>query len=144
MSYSCLQSFLQHLEQIGELRRITQFVSPFVEVTKLAQLEATSKSPTQSDSAGAFDPGREQIGGQALFIENITGCDFPLVINTFGSYFRMEQALGGIGFEEIAGKISQLANAAPPSGISELLSMAKQFKPLLNLKPKRIKYRYKA
>ena len=139
MSYSCLQSFLQHLEQIGELRRITQFVSPFVEVTKLAQLEATSKSPTQSDSAGAFDPGREQIGGQALFIENITGCDFPLVINTFGSYFRMEQAFGGSGFEDIAGKISQLANAVPPSGISELLSMAKQFKPLLNLKPKRIK-----
>ena len=43
------------------------------------------------------------------------------------------------GFDEIAAKISELTNAAPPSGIAELIRMAKQFSPLLKLKPKRIK-----
>ncbi|MBT4530190.1 MAG: UbiD family decarboxylase [Phycisphaerae bacterium] len=139
MAYPCLQTFLRHLEQVGELRRISEDISPILEVTKLAQIESAAQSPNQSETAGQFDLGRDHKGGQALFLENVTGCDFPLAINVFGSYYRMEQALGGKGFDEIAGKISELTNASPPSGISELLKMAKQFKPLLNLKPKRIK-----
>ena len=139
MPHRCLQTFLQHLEELGELRRISQRVSPFLEVTELAQIEAVATCPNPSQSARAFDAGRENIGGQALLVENIEGCDFPLCINVFGSYFRMEQAIGCEvgGFESIAETISKLTNASPPSGISELISMAKQFKPLLSMKPKR-------
>jgi 4-hydroxy-3-polyprenylbenzoate decarboxylase len=139
MSYRCLQSFLQHLEKQGELRRITEAVSPILEVTELAQKEAVATCPTPSKTAASFDPNRETLGGQALLLEKMQGCDFPLAINTFGSYYRMEQALGGKGFEEIAETISQFTKMAPPSGISELLAMAKQCKPLLNMKPKRKK-----
>ena len=139
MAYRCLQSFLQHLEKQGELRRIKEEVSPVLEVTKLAQIEAIATSPTPSKTAGAFDAGRESTGGKALLLENIQGCDFPLAINTFGSYYRMEQALGGNGFDEIAETISQFTKISPPSGLSDLIAMAKQFKPLMNMKPKRSK-----
>ena len=139
MPHRCLQSFLQHLENKGELRRISGEVSPILEVTKHAQIEAVAPCPTPSPSAGTFDSGRETLGGEALLFENIQGCEFPLAINVFGSYFRMEEALGGRGFEEIAQTISSFTKMAPPSGLSDLLSMVKQFKPLLHMKPKRKK-----
>ena len=139
MPHQCFKSFLQHLEQEGELRRITEEVSPFLEVTKLAQVEAIAPCPTHSKTAKTFDSGRESVGGRALLIERIQGCDFPLAINTFGSYYRMEQALGGMGFDEIADTISTFTKMTPPSGLSDLIAMAKQFKPLMNMKPKRSK-----
>ena len=141
MTYKCLQTFLRHLESQNELTKITDTVSPFLEVTALAQIEAVAPCPNPSHTAKAFDPGRESLGGKALFIEHIEGCDFPLCINVFGSYNRMEQALGCEegGFESIAETIAKLTNPAPPSGIRELISMAKQFKPLLKMKPKRRK-----
>ncbi|MFT4593854.1 MAG: 3-polyprenyl-4-hydroxybenzoate decarboxylase, partial [Phycisphaerales bacterium] len=35
MTHTCLQSFLIHLEQQGELRRISEQISPILEVTRL-------------------------------------------------------------------------------------------------------------
>ena len=139
MRYLCLQSFLQHLEKQGELRRITEEISPLLEVTDLVQIEAIANCPTPSKTAGTFDPGRETLGGQALFFENIKGCDFPLVINAFGSYHRMEEALGGRCFEEIAQTIDAFTNMTPPSGLSDLIAMAKQLKSVIGMKPKRKK-----
>ncbi len=141
MTYKCLQTFLHHLESQDELTRITDPVSPFLEVTALAQIEAVAPSPHASLTAEHFDKGRECLGGKALFIEHVEGCDFPLCINVFGSYARMEKALGCEegGFESIAETIATLVNPSPPSGMRELISMAKQFKPLLKMKPKRRK-----
>ena len=137
MSFKCLQSFLSHLESIGELKRFTQPVSPLLEVTKFVQEENLSDCPNPSKGAVLFDQGRESIGGQALLFEKIEGCDFPLAINTFGSYFRMEQALDCNGFEEIASLISEMTKPDPPSGIGDLIAMAKKFSPILKMKPKR-------
>ena len=108
-------------------------------MNQFVQEEVLAESPTPSEDAATFDPGRECRGGQALFFEDIEGCDFPVALNTFGSYYRMERALGGRGFETIAADISKFTKMAPPSGISELLGMAKQLKPLLSMKPKRLK-----
>lgn len=137
MPFKCLQSFLSHLDSIGELKRFTTPVSPLLEVTRFAQEEALSDCPNPSKGAILFDKGRESIGGQALLFEKIEGCDFPLAINTFGSYFRMEQALGCNGFEEIASLISEMTKPDPPSGIGDLIAMAKKFSPILKMKPKR-------
>lgn len=139
MAYHCLQSFLQHLEQEGELRRIIEPVSPLVEINRFVQKEVVCESPTPSQDAHFFDSGREQVGGQALLFEDVEGCDFPLAINVFGSYYRVEQALGGGGFETIATKIASMTTPTPPSNFADLLAMAKKYKPLLKLKPKRKK-----
>jgi 4-hydroxy-3-polyprenylbenzoate decarboxylase len=139
MAYSCLQSFLQQLEKDGELRRIPEQVSPLVEINRFVQQEVTRPSPMPSQDAKIFDHGREQIGGRALLFENIEGCDFPLAINVYGSYYRTEEALGGDGFEAIATKIASMTTPTPPSSFADLLAMAKKYKPLLTLKPKRRK-----
>ena len=99
MAFLCLQSFLQHLEQEGELRLIKEPVSTLVEINRFVQKEVVSESPTPSQDAQSYDSGREQVGGQALLFEEVVGCDFPVAINVFGSYYRMEQALGGGGFD---------------------------------------------
>ncbi|MCH2147083.1 MAG: UbiD family decarboxylase [Phycisphaerales bacterium] len=137
MTFKCLQSFLAHLDSIGELKRISDPVSPLLEITGFTQEEAVKHSPTLSSDATTYDSGREGVGGQALLFEHVEGCDFPLAINVFGSYFRMEQALGQRGFSDIADEIGELAKPVPPSGIREMLSMAKKFSPLIKLKPKR-------
>ncbi len=141
MSYTCLQSFLAFLEKKGELLHIQEEVSPLLEINRYVQKEVQQKSPTPSEDAKNFDNGREQVGGQALLFENVEGCDFPLAINIFGSYFRMEQALGGQGFESIAERIASMTQPSPPSSFTDLLALAKQYKPLLKLKPKRKKGR---
>jgi len=139
MAFLCLQSFLQHLEQEGELRLIKEPVSTLVEINRFVQKEVVSESPTPSQDAQSYDSGREQVGGQALLFEEVVGCDFPVAINVFGSYYRMEQALGGGGFEAIAEKIASMTTPTPPSNFADLIAMAKKYKPLLKLKPKRKK-----
>ena len=138
MAFTCLQSFLEFLESKGELRRITEEVSPILEVNQVVQQEVVRQSPTPSNDAATFDGGREQIGGQALLFENVAGCDFPIAINVFGSYYRMELALGK-SFEDIAQSIEAMTQPAPPSSLMDLIAMAKKYKPLLKLKPKRKK-----
>ncbi len=137
MSFKCLHSFLHHLDAIGELERVEKPVSPFLEISGYTQKEAVATCPTSSTDAPSFDAGREGLGGKALLFDDVEGCDFPLAINVFGSYFRMEQALGCDGFEEIAQMIGAMTTPEPPSGISDLIAMAKKFSPILKMKPKR-------
>ncbi|MDP7008275.1 MAG: UbiD family decarboxylase [Phycisphaerales bacterium] len=141
MPHTCLQTFLRYLDTQGELQRITEPVSPFLEVTALAQAEVGAPCNTPSSSASLFDAGREALGGKALLVEHIEGCDFPLCVNVFGSYFRMEQAIGCAdgGFEAIANMIANLTNITPPSSLADLINLAHQFKPLMKMKPKRKK-----
>ena len=46
------------------------------------------------------------------------GCDFPLLINAFGSWRRAELALGS-SFETIAARIASLAKPQPPRSLGE-------------------------
>ena len=99
-----LQSYISRLEAAGELHRITASVSPILEVTEIADRLALAPAPKASPKAESFDPGRGNIGGPALLFESVEGCDFPLAINLFGSYSRIETALGN-DLESIAARI---------------------------------------
>ncbi|MDP6987539.1 MAG: UbiD family decarboxylase [Phycisphaerales bacterium] len=138
MQHDGLQAFLDHLEVIGELRRVSEPVSPMLEVTARAQAERLAPSPQSSPWAAAIDPGREGLGGKALLLEKIEGCDFPLCINVFGSYHRMALALGceERGFEAIADRIAAIVEPKPPRGIGETLALGRRLLPLLRMAPK--------
>jgi len=138
MSFKCLQTFLQHLEKQGELRRIQKATSPLIKITEFVQKEVISKCKIPSETAAAFDPTRQNLGGQVLLFENIEGCDFPLAINIFGSYHRMEEALGCNGFEEIAKTISTFTNPSPPKDLSGMVAVVKQLWSLWRMRPKRL------
>jgi 4-hydroxy-3-polyprenylbenzoate decarboxylase len=133
--HATLQDFLRSLEGAGELKRIAQEVSPILEVSALADLESKNLAPSQSAQASKFDPLHADLGGHALLFEKIEGCQFPLAIIVFGSYRRMELALGR-DFESIAQRIASLTKLSPPRSFGEILSKAREFLPLLGITPK--------
>lgn len=142
-----LQSFISELDATDELIRVGCPVSPILEVTEIADRLALSPSPVASTPAEAFDPGRGNLGGPAVLFENIEGCDFPLAINLFGSYSRMERALasadptpgGGGGLEAIAARIGSLVKPVPPRNLSEIWNKLREFAPLLRIPPKTVR-----
>jgi 4-hydroxy-3-polyprenylbenzoate decarboxylase len=91
MPFTSLGSFVDALEQQGELIRITEYVSPFLEIAEIT--DRISKS-----------------GGKALLFEN-TGTRFPVLINSMGSEKRMSLALGVSHLDDIGKEIMDLAGS---------------------------------
>lgn len=141
--YPTLQDFLAVLDRAGELHRVTEPVSPVLEISEVADRHSKSPAANISEHARGFDPMHCERGGKALLFENVEGCDFPVAINVFGSYRRMEMALGCEnargGFEAIAAKIASLTKPEPPRSLSEIIRKAREFLPLLRVPPKRVK-----
>jgi len=76
MAYDDLRDWIKTLEKHGELKRISEEVSPELEITEIT--DRVSKS-----------------GGPALLFENIKGHPgHKVFINQFGSERRMALALG--------------------------------------------------
>ncbi|WP_432799988.1 UbiD family decarboxylase [Poriferisphaera sp. WC338] len=138
MSYRTLQDFVAALESEGELARISAEVSPMLEVTEIA--DRVSKSPAAKTSihAKTFDPLHANLGGKGLLFENVTGSSMPLLINAFGSYRRLELALGcaDIGLEGLAAKVEQLVKPEPPAGIMEKMKKGLELAKIASFAPK--------
>ena len=136
MPYQSLASFVQALEHAGELQRIQAPVSPILEITEIADRISKSPAPGTSQAALSFDPDHAGDGGRALLFEQVEGSDFPVAINLWGSYRRMEMALGN-DFETIAARIASLTKPVPPRSLKELVAKAREFLPLLRIAPRR-------
>ena len=121
MAYDSLRSFIQKLEEQGELRRIGFELDPVLEITELADREM--KKPD---------------GGKALLVENPKGSEFPLLINAFGSRKRMAMALGVGSVEQIAAELAGLMKAKPPASLKQALALLGQFFELRHTKPKTV------
>ncbi len=118
MAFPDLQSFLQHLERAGELKRIKVEVDPELEITEITTRVVKDDGP-------------------ALLFERVRGSAYPLAINTFGSMRRIELALGrhprAVG-EELAAFIDRLN---PPS-LHALWASRKTARRLLAMRKKRV------
>ena len=75
MRFPALGEFVQHLESIGELKRIHTEVDSHLEVTEIAARALREKKP-------------------AMLFTNIKGSKYPLAINIYASDRRIELALG--------------------------------------------------
>ncbi|MBN1932472.1 MAG: menaquinone biosynthesis decarboxylase [Desulfobacterales bacterium] len=104
--YDNLGEFVSCLEQEGELIRITTPVSPRLEITEFA--DRMSKSPG---------------GGKALLFEQVEGSLFPVLINAFGSMKRINLALGSRNLDELAGRIVEILDQAPPESLAKKLRL---------------------
>lgn len=107
--YSSLKQFVSFLEERKELIRITEPVKADLEITEIT--DRVTKA-----------------GGPALLFENVIKVngersEFPLLINTYGTWRRMAWALGVEDVEEIAQEIDGLIKTAPPSGFFDKLRM---------------------
>ncbi|MCK4873914.1 MAG: UbiD family decarboxylase, partial [Phycisphaerales bacterium] len=88
------------------------------------------------------DPAHAALGGRALLFEHVQGCDFPLAINIFGSYHRMELALGCAGeggFQAIADRIASLTKMQPPRSLTAALAGLRSVAPLMRIGPRRVR-----
>jgi 4-hydroxy-3-polyprenylbenzoate decarboxylase len=113
MAETGLRKFIGELQKEGELKRITTYVNPQLEITDIA--DRISKT-----------------GGPAILFEN-NGTDFPLLINSFGSDKRMAMAIGRENLEEAGKEIEKLFGkltgtpgsfAAKLSGLPQLLKIS--------------------
>lgn len=140
--YGSVRDFVRALESKGELARVRGEVSPVLEITRLADRESKSPAPrAPSESARRSDPRFHHLGGRALLFENVKGSDIPVLINAYGSYSRVEMALGCPtgGVEDIAQRIAELVKPQPPRSWRELWGKARQFLPLLRIPPRRLR-----
>ena len=118
MAFADLQSFLDELERIGQLRRVATEVDPILEVSAIA--DRVSKSPAAGDAPPPrTDPVHGKLGGHALRFENVTGSKIPVAINVFGSYERMRLALGVDDFDQLARRVEQLVKPVMPTTLIE-------------------------
>jgi 4-hydroxy-3-polyprenylbenzoate decarboxylase len=120
MAYKSLRSFIDRLEQEGELIRIKTFVDPVLEIAEIT--DRISKTPDRN---------------KALLFEN-TGTDFPLLINGMGSERRMCIALGVNHLDDVAHDIEALFKklSSPKKGMLEKLAMLPQLSKFASWMPK--------
>ncbi|MEX0742539.1 MAG: UbiD family decarboxylase, partial [Phycisphaeraceae bacterium] len=138
MSYPTLQDFLDALDATGELARVRPTVSPMLEITEIADRVSKSPAPQTSPTAAVTDPQHHHLGGKALLFENVEGASHPLAINVFGSYRRMEMALGceNGGFEALGERLGALVKPEPPVGIMEKMRKGLELAKVAGMAPK--------
>jgi 4-hydroxy-3-polyprenylbenzoate decarboxylase len=117
MASETLQDFLSVLEREGELARVKARVSPILEIAEIS--DRTSKSPAPHGHNELDRSPAASLGGKALLFENVEGSDIPVAINTFGSYWRVNQALGTHNLTALAERVQQLVKPEIPSTLLE-------------------------
>jgi len=143
MAYPTLREFVEALEKQGELHRVTVEVDPLLEVTEIVDRVSKMPAANLSDHAKSFDPLHQHLGGKALLFENVKGAKFPLLINAWGSYRRIEMALGcdgdspnGGGLEGLARKVGELAKPEPPARLMDKVKKGLELAKVASLPPK--------
>jgi len=125
MAFHSFRDFITCLEKAGELRRISEPVATELEITEIAEREM--KTPD---------------GGKALLFEkptvNAQTANFPLAINTLGSWTRMALSLGVSSVDEAAAELGSLIKAKPPTSFREGLKLLSTAFALRHAKPKMV------
>ncbi|ALQ53443.1 3-octaprenyl-4-hydroxybenzoate carboxy-lyase [Pseudoalteromonas issachenkonii] len=123
MKYKDLRDFIDLLEKRGELKRISQEIDPYLEMTEIADRTLRAKGP-------------------ALLFENPKGYDMPVLANLFGTPKRVAMGMGQEDVSELreVGKLlAFLKEPEPPKGIKEALGQIPVFKQVLNMPAKEVK-----
>src|SRR5436190_19692249 len=110
MAFESFHDFVNVLDSVGELVRVTRPVATELEITEIADREMKK-------------PG----GGRALLFEKPTVngqiSPFPLAINTLGSHKRMALSLGADSVEAVAAELGGLLKAKPPTNWRDALKL---------------------
>ena len=110
--YTDLREWINKLDKAGELRRIREAVSPYLEMSEIA------------DRTAKLHKGTPKAGGPALLFENVTG--YPgakVLMNQFGSLRRMNLALETDSLDAIAGRIRTLIKPETPTSFMDKLKL---------------------
>jgi 4-hydroxy-3-polyprenylbenzoate decarboxylase len=123
MAYRDLREFMGQLEKVGDLRRIKEPVSPFLEMTALCDRVL-------------------RAGGPALLFEQPTGHAMPVLANLFGSHARIARAMGVAdlsGLRAFGELLARLREPAPPQGVREALGLGGLLQRLWHMAPREVR-----
>jgi 4-hydroxy-3-polyprenylbenzoate decarboxylase len=126
MAFESFRDWVNHLDRVGELKRVREPLATELEITEVADREMKS--------AG---------GGKALLIEKPTVngvvSPFPVAINTMGSWKRMAMSMGAESVEDVAQELGSLMKAKPPTSVREALKLLGTAFELRHARPKIVK-----
>ena len=114
---------MAQLEQLGELKRVTAAVSPYLEMTALCDRTL-------------------RAGGPALLFENPTGYSIPVLGNLFGTTRRVALGMGVTDVSELRrfGEVlAMLKEPEAPKGFKDLLGLGSMVKTLWHMAPKELR-----
>lgn len=123
MQYKDLRDFLDHLEEIGQLKRISHPIDPHYEMTEISDRTL-------------------RAGGPALLFENPIGYDMPVLTNLFGTAERVAIGMGRqdvLELREVGKLLAYLKEPEPPQGFKDALNKLPVFKQVLNMPTKKIR-----
>ncbi|MBP7666440.1 MAG: UbiD family decarboxylase [Burkholderiaceae bacterium] len=121
MKYRDLRDFAAQLEHMGELKRVTQPVSPHLEMTALADQVL-------------------RAGGPALWFTQPTGHGTPVLANLFGTPRRVALGMGAaeVGeLRDIGTLLARLKEPEPPQGLKDAGRLVQMMKAVWSMKPVR-------
>lgn len=119
MAYKDLQEFMQLLEEKKLLKRIRTEVDSNLEITEV--VDRVSKSY-----------------GPALLFEKVKGSPYPVLINTFGTYERMNLALEVNHLDDIAKQISNFIDMSGYFGIMNKIKSVPKLARLAKVFPQKV------
>src|SRR6202043_2715601 len=79
------------------------------------------------------------LGGKALLFENVEGSDIPVAINTFGSYWRVNQALGTENLNALADRVQQLVKPEIPTTLMDKMKRLPDLMKMASFPPKSVR-----
>ncbi|NQY09211.1 MAG: menaquinone biosynthesis decarboxylase [Flavobacteriales bacterium] len=120
MAFKNLADFVKELEDAGELIRIKEFVDPNLEITEV--VDRISKTADRN---------------KALLFEN-NGTDFPILINSLGSYKRICIALGVNDLDDIGKDLENIFKelVAPKESILDKIKLLPKLGRMASWMPK--------
>ncbi|MCM2678248.1 4-hydroxy-3-polyprenylbenzoate decarboxylase [Echinimonas agarilytica] len=120
MKYKDLRDFIDQLEALGELKRITFPVDPNLEMTEIADRTL-------------------RAGGPALLFENPKGHSIPVLANLFGTPKRVALGMGQSevsALKDVGKLLASLKEPEPPKGFKDALQKLPMYKQVLNMPTK--------
>jgi 4-hydroxybenzoate decarboxylase subunit C len=118
MSFRDLRSFLDDLEVRGQLKRVRVEVDPRFEVAEIAQRVVREEGP-------------------ALLFERVKGSKYPLAINFFGTFERIERAIG-MHPEALGARLVRFAEELNPPSATRVLGARDFFPRLAAFRPRHV------
>ena len=137
MATATLREFIELLDRSGELARVKARVSPILEISEIA--DRVCKTPALHTHTERDRSPAGILGGKALLFENVEGSDIPVAINTFGSYWRMNQALGSENLEALAQRVQQLVKPEMPTTLMEKMRKLPDLLKMASFPPKTVR-----
>ena len=130
------RDFVEQLDREGELARVKARVSPVLEIAEICDRVCKMPAPHPPPAAERDRSPAAKLGGKALLFEDVEGSDIPVAINTFGSYWRVNRALGSESLYQLAERVQQLVKPEIPTTLMEKMKRLPDLIKMASFPPK--------